>query len=533
MSERINILQLRAKHVKSVREVAIDFEGNVHEIRGDSNQGKTTIIQSIRGGIEGLDKSMVQNGAESAEIQIVLDEATIQRIVSKDEDQDDKLMVTGADGKAMAKDKAKAFLKSIWGRGVFNPIRWVQLGNSEETKGRTERLREQRKQLLESLPLTLTDADVWSAVEGLGEPYARALEQVNLDGVDLEAQHPFAACKAMEEACYQFRALKNQQLEDAQNVLKLAPAPERMAPAESAEECDALVVSAREKYYTAKASMESNANLAEQAAKLRASIQAEDTALPKRAAAEKTAREYAQREEVAATVAQDLREQIAALQEQLKAQIEAQNEARSKREAAEALVLRHDRNDARKRDLAQLESECGTGEVHDLVALEKALAKSQADLEARKAQDIHDEAAAKAAKCAEIVEVFTGLVKLFRDTLPKKLLASAELGIEGLGVSEDCITVRGVPLHQLGTSEQIRIGVLVAAAVNPRSGFVLVDGAESMGSRDRRALAEAAKERGLTLIMTIVDDSAETLKKGSGKGVTVMKEFNKVERGAA
>jgi hypothetical protein len=83
--------------------------------------------------------------------------------------------------------------------------------------------------------------------------------------------------------------------------------------------------------------------------------------------------------------------------------------------------------------------------------------------------------------------------------------------------------VDGVPLHALGTSQQIRTGVLVAAALNPRSAFVLVDGAESMGRADRLALADAAQELGLQLILTVVDPDA-----APGPDVTVMREGESV-----
>jgi tRNA modification GTPase len=103
-------------------------------------------------------------------------------------------------------------------------------------------------------------------------------------------------------------------------------------------------------------------------------------------------------------------------------------------------------------------------------------------------------------------------------------LAGAELAIVTpiAGTTRDAlqqsIQIDGVPLHQLGTSQQIAVGVKVAAAVNPKSGFVLVDGAESMGGKDRRALAEAAEVLGLQLIMTVVDPDAKP-----GPGVTVMR----------
>lgn len=519
---RIHILQMTARNVKGVREVAVDFEGNVHEIRGDSGQGKTTIIQSIRGALEGLDRSMVRNGADSAEINLVLSEATIKRITPSDKEENEVLMVTGGDGKALEKAKAKALLAMICGQGVFNPVRWVQLGNSEETKGRTERLREQRKQLLEALPLTLTENDVWAAVESLGEPYVAAMEEVNTDGVDLEKQHPFVACMALHEACYGFRKLKNQQAEDAENRLKLAPAPERMAPNMPLAECEALVQAAEQAYYRSKGTMDNRGKREQELTRLRGLVASEAETLPARKDVEATAAKYA-------NLKTTLAAEVAALEAQLvqkKRELEAASE---KADKAETLMQRWRSQDARLLDLQDMEAELSGGVEIDLGALEYAVNDARANREARKLQDAHDTAAKVAAEAKATAEIFTGLVKLFRDDLPKALLAKANLGIEGLGVDEDKITINGVPLHQLGTSQQIRIGVMVAAAVNPQSGFVLVDGAESMGGKDRRALAEAAQSMGLQLIMTIVDDDPALLAQGSGPGLTVMDKFQKVE----
>ena len=525
---RIHLLQVHAKNVKGIREVAIDIDGNVHEIRGDSGQGKTTIIQSVRAALEGMDPAMVRNGSTAAEIQLVLDDATIRRTIPKDPDGEETLMVTTGDGKAMAKDKAKAFLKTICGRGVFNPVAWVQLGGGEN-KGRTERLREQRKQLLESIPLTMTEQDVWDFVNALGDEYVDALEQVNTDGVDLEAQHPFVACKALEEACFNLRAVKNVQKEDAENRLKLAPAPERAAPKMSVAECQAVVVAAREAYYGAKGAMDANRNQAEEAEKLRETIAEEAATLPKRVDAEKTLKHHEGErdkchrlgEELQAEI-KDVEANLARLKAQREEVISQEERATEKAREAEGLLRRIDQNDARKRDLARIESELGEGKVFDTVKLERAMRDAEANLEARKLQDAHDAAAKVVAEASATAARYTRLVELFRDEIPKALLAQANLGIEGLGVDSDRITVNGVPLHQLGTSQQISIGVRVAAAVNPRSGFVLVDGAESMGGKDRRALAEAAAAMGLQLIMTFVDDDPALT---SGPGLTVMEKF--------
>jgi len=77
--------------------------------------------------------------------------------------------------------------------------------------------------------------------------------------------------------------------------------------------------------------------------------------------------------------------------------------------------------------------------------------------------------------------------------------------------------VHGVPLHALGTSEQIKIAVQIAAALNRQIGWVPIDRAESLGRADRVAIGEVQRELNLQIILVYVDPDAEP-----APGVTVM-----------
>ena len=63
-------------------------------------------------------------------------------------------------------------------------------------------------------------------------------------------------------------------------------------------------------------------------------------------------------------------------------------------------------------------------------------------------------------------------------------------------MEDELVHVRALPLYQLGISEQIAIGVRVAAAINPKTGFILIDGAKSLG-RDGKTRAGRGHERSL------------------------------------
>lgn len=505
--ERVRVLQVRARNVKKIREVSIDFEGDIHEIRGDTGQGKTTILESIEAGLRGLEPSMVRNGEHKAEIELTLSEAVIKRITPREGKE--TVMVTDSEGHPV--EKAKEFLTALCGPTAFRPLDWVQLGGGP-AKGKTERLRAQRDQLLEAIPLSLTYDHVLAAVDSLGEDHAAALKDVNLDGVDF-AQHPFLVCSSLENTVYEYRKLQNERVKQAENYLELAPAPESAPPNTPAEELARQAKALEQRYWTAKGKQDNRASLRQRREDLAERIRKEEDELPDAGKLEETWAHY-QKEATEATA------EIERLEELLKAQKARLSEAQQKATHCEELQRRLENQASRKEDLVQLDAELADETAgEDLDALQRELNTLREKLEARRVQDKHEEAARRFQEAQAKSKLFGQLVELFRDDLPKALLETAALPVPGLGIEGETVTIDGVPLHQLGTSEQIRIGVLIAAALNPRSGFVLVDRAESLGKNDRKALAQAAHEQGLQLLMTYVDESAKP-----GPGVTVMHE---------
>ena len=502
--ERVHVLRLSAKNIKSLREVAIDFEGEIHELRGDTGQGKTSVLESIEGAIRGLDPSMIRQGQDTAELELILTEAQVNRICHRHGKEE--LFVRDSDGNAI--ERGKEYLRAIFGPTTFQPVSWVRLSEGD-ARGRTERLRKQRDMLLESINMELTAEQVYAAVESLGEDHRDALAEVDLDNIDFTA-HPFVVCRSLERVVYDHRQYVNKCAQDAENHLKLVPAPDT-APKASADELEAQVKSAEQAYWTAKSKADNRGTLRERRDKLAAQIEAEAPELPDADKLAKTREHYQSERDAAAS-------EIERLEALLKEQRARKQDAEEKLSQAEQLARDLENHEARRADLAKLDAELAqeTG-GEDLEGLQRNLEDLRAKLASRNAQDAHDEAAENYRRARERSEVFTGLVKLFRDDLPQALLEAADLPIEGLGIDGDCVTVHGHPVHQLGTSEQLKVSVLIASYLNPKTGFILIDGAESLGKKDRAALAEAAHELGLQLIMSYVDESAEP-----GPGRTVM-----------
>lgn len=506
--ERIQALWVRFRNFKCIREAKLDLDtGAIHIIKGDTGQGKTAILQGIEAVCRGVDESMIRNGEDSAELELELSTAHVKRILRRDED--DVLMVTDANGKQVK--RPKDFLRTICGESAFDPIAWVKLSGGPD-KGKTERTRTQRDQLLGGISIRLRPEEVVDAVRGLGEDHIRALKEVNLDDVDFD-QHGFVVCDSIKKACEAARLKHNAAAEQAEATLSITPAPDRAAPSASAQALKEAYDRALRELHHAEAQRTGKTRLEERKERLKAEIEREAQDLPGREQVKKTRTKWETALDEAKTDVERLTRELEKAQERL-------TEATGNIGRVVQLERRLDAQEARENDLAELEGELtrGEGAGYDMDGLKQAVERAKVDWETRAQQDRHD-AAAKAAETARgRWDLFQNLVKLFRDAIPKALIERAALPIDGLSVDENQILIHGVPLHQLGTSEQMRVGVLVAAALNPRCGFLPVDGVESMGTQDRVALAKAAKEMGLTLIMTEVDPEAEP-----EPGVTVMR----------
>jgi DNA repair exonuclease SbcCD ATPase subunit len=515
--ERTHVLELRVRNFKAIREVCITPDGECLAVKGDTGQGKTSILDAIEATLRGIDPDLVHHEAGSAELELKLDKIKVKRVQPKEGKE--TLIVTGPNGEPI--EKGSGLLKALCGPNVFRPIQWVERGGGEK-RGQTERLRMQRAQLLEALPVELEADDVRRAVKALGPEATDAMRQMNLDGVNWDAA-PFAVCEALEKVVYETRKLHNKDVERLERELANTPAPQHKAVAESVEELSADFERAQEAYYSAK----NNSGKQEQQRRLYKNLQEEieqmEADYPSCAKLE--LREEA--EEKLGELRKDemrVEVQISELREALEKAIAERDAIEKRIRRGEVLISQMDKYAAKKADLAELETALEVGEdVVDVEQLRREMEELKGDLVNKRQQEAHDAKARELATALAVGDIHTALIKLFRDEMPLELLRRADLPIPGLALDEEQITIHGTPLHQLGTSEQIKIGVVIAAALNPSVGFVLIDRAESLGRKDLVALGKIAQEMELQLIMTFVDADAKP-----GDGVVVMSGGHKV-----
>lgn len=96
-----------------------------------------------------------------------------------------------------------------------------------------------------------------------------------------------------------------------------------------------------------------------------------------------------------------------------------------------------------------------------------------------------------------------------RDEHKAGALASAKMPVEGLTFDEDQVLMRGIPLAQLGDSEQIRICTRIAMAENPVLRVLPIMHGESLGESGIQMLYEMAEEFDFQILMAMVDDSGK------------------------
>lgn len=98
-------------------------------------------------------------------------------------------------------------------------------------------------------------------------------------------------------------------------------------------------------------------------------------------------------------------------------------------------------------------------------------AKLQAQIE-----DLEERVPKGEKMAAELTDKVTRL----RGEIKERLIAGANIGIEGLAFTDGRFTVNGVPVENLSDSEKLRVGVKIAEKVAGKLDFIFIDGVERL-----------------------------------------------------
>lgn len=103
-------------------------------------------------------------------------------------------------------------------------------------------------------------------------------------------------------------------------------------------------------------------------------------------------------------------------------------------------------------------------------------------------------------------KALTSKIELARE-LPGEILKTATIPVKGLKVKDGIPLINGLPVSNLSEGEQLQLCVDVALSKPNSLQIILIDGAEKLSEKNRLALYEKCKEKGLQFIATRTTDS--------------------------
>lgn len=121
----------------------------------------------------------------------------------------------------------------------------------------------------------------------------------------------------------------------------------------------------------------------------------------------------------------------------------------------------------------------------------------------------YEEAKAKSLEADKL----TGAIAVL-DAQKATALYAAKFPIEGLALTDDLVTFGGMPLSQASSAEQLRVGLAIGAALNPKLRVVLVRDGSLLDADGLKIVAEWAERENMQTFMERVTD-------GTGVGVVI------------
>lgn len=144
-------------------------------------------------------------------------------------------------------------------------------------------------------------------------------------------------------------------------------------------------------------------------------------------------------------------------------------------------------------------------DIPDTSAAEQALAQHDADKAALATWDNLSDARNELRAASDTAEFWTERLTVAR-ALPEKLLAEADVPIEGLAITADDITVNGVAIDNLSESERLLLSIDVVRALQPALPILCVDGLEKLDPPRRAEFLAEIEKSGMQAFVTEVTD---------------------------
>lgn len=444
----MHIIQLEAENVKRLKAVRIRPAGPLVVIGGNNGQGKSSVLDAIAmalGGARSFPDVPVRVGEEAAQVIIETETLTIRRVIKPDGTH--ALRITTRDG--MRPASPQEMLDHLAGRLTFDPVAFLRLD-----------AKTQRDRLLEIL------------------------------GID------FSAFEREREELLGGRQANARALRNTSAALESMP-PVQDAPPELVD--------------MAQLTQRSKAIAERRIGWERLKADAQKAQAGARDAVDEIARVDAMIQHVknaAADIEKEARADIAGIVAQARAAIRHVRERTAERLAngARAFALQKEKRER----AAQAAAEAIAKAEHAAAAVvaiadqqildEKEERELTAAWESAEVQNQKFQAARLRANIAEQVKEYEAKAKEFEDAIAyldrKKVEAieAAKFPVPDLGFGAGGITLKGLPLAQASSAEQLRVAVALAAATNPKLRVMFIRDAAFLDAENLALVGELAAQ---------------------------------------
>ncbi len=424
--------------------------GKVTAVRGSNGVGKTTILEAFKAVLKGgHDASLIRQGAESAEVGLLLSDGV-----------DIEKRITPADSKTKVKhpefgtlSKPAAYLDSLRDVFAINPIDFL-----------TAKSEKRVELLLSAIPLTVSPVDLAGIVELCGEKHdlsRHALQVLAAIDKDLRDQRTGVNRSAKEKRA------------SIEELTKALPAEATADGKKMLEAVELEYSDFRTNCETAKESIQKKANQMVNAIEDEKRTAVDDLNRKRDEEIEEIRAKYARAADTARNV---MNERIQIV------------------------------SDAAGKELDELASSRAEKTQRFESALATARANSDAYVRAQAARDhiarMQTGAATLEADSDSLSAALTELDNVRGNLLEK-------LPIKGVTLSDGEILVDGLPFDRVNESRRMRLAIEVAMLRSGNLPFIVVDGAERLDATGLRNLAGAAVEMGVQMVLGIVEDGPD------------------------
>lgn len=446
----MNIALLRIKNFLSIRDVEIK-PGQINQITGGNNQGKTSIIKAIEFAVNGAtDGSLVRNGQDAAEVIMELDDKTmIRRRINSEGKQ--SVEVKNAQG--FKAPSPQTFLESLFGSASFNPLELLDPKKRHDA-------------ILNSIAISL---DAATLAKELG------VEVDALPPLDY-TQHGLKVLETCHKYYYQRRAEANK---DAADKKKRWETYKADLPEES------LLTSVN--------ADEINRDLA----LIQQRIDGFNERIRGIEEEERECNRAHQRHEEAQTKVSDLDAKVQFHRHEMEKAQAAQEEAEKTRVAAAKEIPAAIQD---KRPIMETVAQLKVDYEKKKAGL-KDVEKERAVL---KQIEMVNELSVGVANAEQFSQGLTEKVERLAGPLKKKIMSAADMPVQGLEYKSGQFLVDGIPVDNLSASKALKLAVGVARKLAKKSKLICIDGAEALDDSTYKELMAEIKEDGYEYFITRV-----------------------------